>query len=57
LFNLNSWLVCMGWAVAASWLARRGQWLQRGMRHLDWLTGLLFLGFGLKLALTDAPTR
>ncbi len=57
LFNLNSWLVCMGWAVAASWLARRGQWLQRGMRHLDRLTGLLFVGFGLKLALTDAPSH
>ena len=57
LFNLNSWLVCMGWAVAASWLARRGQWLQRGMRHLDRLTGLLFVGFGLKLALTDAPAH
>ncbi|WP_062407233.1 LysE family translocator [Limnohabitans sp. 63ED37-2] len=57
LFNLNSWLVCMGWAVAASWLARRGQWLQRGMRHLDRLTGVLFVGFGLKLALTDAPSH
>ena len=57
LFNLNSWLVCMGWAVAASWLARKGQWLQRGMRHLDRLTGVLFVGFGLKLALTDAPSH
>lgn len=57
LFNLNSCLVCMGWAVAAAWLARRGQWLQRGMRHLDRLTGLLFLGFGLKLAFADAPSH
>jgi threonine/homoserine/homoserine lactone efflux protein len=57
LFNLNSWLVCMGWAVAASWLADRSQWLQRGMRHLDRLTGLLFVGFGLKLAFTDAPSH
>ena len=55
LFNLNSSLVCMGWAFAASWLARRACWLQRGMRHLDRLAGLLFVGFGLKLALTDAP--
>ncbi len=57
LFNLNSWLVCMGWAVAASWLAHRSNWLQRGMRHLDRLTGVLFVGFGLKLALTDAPSH
>jgi threonine/homoserine/homoserine lactone efflux protein len=57
LFNLNSWLVCMGWAVAASWLAHRSNGLQRSMRHLDLLTGLLFVGFGLKLALTDAPSH
>lgn len=57
LFNLNSWLVCMGWAVVASWLAHKSNWLQRSMRHLDRLTGLLFVGFGLKLALSDAPSH
>ena len=57
LFNLNSLLVCMAWALAAAWLSRRAHWLQRGMRHLDRLAGLLFIGFGLKLALTDAPAR
>lgn len=57
LFNLNSLLVCMAWALAAAWLSRRAHWLQRGMRHLDWLAGLLFMGFGLKLALTDAPSH
>ncbi len=57
LFNLNSWLVCMGWAVAASWLAHRGNWLQHGTRYLDRLTGLLFVGFGLKLTFTDAPSH
>jgi len=57
LFNLNSLLVCMGWAVVASWLARTNHWLQRGMRWLDPLAGLLFVGFGLKLALTDAPSH
>ena len=55
LFNLNSLLVCVGWALAAAWLSRRTQWLQRGMRHLDQLAGLMFMGFGLKLALTNAP--
>ena len=57
LFNLNSLLVCMAWALAAAWLSRRAHWLQRGMRHLDRLSGLLFIGFGLKLALTDAPSH
>jgi threonine/homoserine/homoserine lactone efflux protein len=57
LFNLNSLLVCMVWALAASWLARRAQGLQRVMHHMDWLVGLLFVGFGLKLALTDAPSH
>ena len=56
-FNLNSLLVCMAWALAAAWLSRRAHWLQRGMRHLDRLAGLLFIGFGLRLALTDAPAR
>lgn len=55
LFNVNSLLVCMGWAWVASWLAHRSHWLQRGTRYLDRLTGLLFVGFGLKLAFTDAP--
>lgn len=57
LFNLNSLLVCMAWTLAAAWLSRRAHWLQRGMRHLDRLAGLLFIGFGLKLALTDAPSH
>ncbi len=57
LFNLSSLLVCMAWALAAAWLSRRAHLLQRGMRHLDRLAGLLFIGFGLKLALTDAPSR
>ncbi len=55
LFNVNSSLVCMGWALAASWLACRAESLPRVMPHMDRLAGLLFVGFGLKLALTDAP--
>lgn len=57
LFNLNSLLVSMGWALATCWLASRAHAVQRGMRHLDRLGGLLFIGFGLKLALTDAPSN
>jgi threonine/homoserine/homoserine lactone efflux protein len=47
----------MGWALAASWLAHRAQGMQRVMHHMDRLAGLLFVGFGLKLALSDAPSH
>jgi threonine/homoserine/homoserine lactone efflux protein len=57
LFNFNGLLICMGWALAASWLSRRSRWLQRGLQHLDRLAGCLFVGFGLKLALTEAPAH
>lgn len=57
LFNLNSLLVCMAWAWAAAWLTQHSFGLQRGLRHLDRVAGLLFVGFGLKLAFTDAPAH
>ena len=57
LFNFNGLLICMAWALAASWLSQRSRLLQRGLQHLDRLAGYMFVGFGLKLALTDAPSR
>ena len=54
--TFNSLLVCIGWALAAAWLARRAGALQRATRWLDGLAGTLFIGFGIRLALTDAPT-
>ena len=54
LFNLNAIPVNVGWAVAAGWMARRGA-VQKGMHWLDRAAGVLFIGFGLKLAFTDAP--
>ena len=54
LFNLNSIPVIVGWAMAAGWLARRGA-VRKGMHWLDRAAGILFIGFGLKLAFTDAP--
>ena len=56
LFNLNSIPVNSGWALAAAWLARRGT-IQRGMNWLDRAAAFMFIGFGLKLALTDHPSR
>jgi len=57
LFNLNGMIICMAWALAASWLAQHARVVQQGMHWLDRLAGVLFVGFGLKLAWTDAPVR
>ncbi len=57
LFNFNGLLICMAWALAATWLSQRARFLQRGLRRLDRLAGCMFVGFGLKLALTDAPAH
>ncbi len=56
LFNLNAIPVNTGWAVAAGWMARRAGAIQRGMHWLDRVAGALFIGFGLKLALSDQPS-
>jgi RhtB (resistance to homoserine/threonine) family protein len=56
LFNLNAIPVNSGWALAAAWMARRES-VQRGMHWLDRVAGAMFIAFGLKLALSDNPTR
>ena len=57
LFNFNGLLICMAWALAASWLSQRTRLLQRGLQSLGRVAGGMFVGFGLKLALTDAPAH
>lgn len=57
LFNVNALPVNISYAYVAAWAARRVGVVQRGMRWLDRLAGVLFVGFGLKLALTDSPGR
>ncbi|MEN9538755.1 MAG: hypothetical protein RLZZ126_990 [Pseudomonadota bacterium] len=56
LFNLNSLPVNAGWALAAAWMARRDA-VQRGMHWLDKAAGLMFVGFGLRLATAEQPGR
>lgn len=56
LFNIDSIAVNSGWALAAAWMAGRGA-VQRGLQWLDRAAGAMFIGFGLKLALADNPTR
>ena len=56
LFNFNALWVNFGWALAAAWMARRVGAVQQGMRALERVAGAIFIGFGIKLALTDLPT-
>jgi len=56
LFNLNAIPVNVGWALLAAWMAKRDA-VQRGMHWLDRAAGVMFIGFGIKLALTDNPAN
>lgn len=55
LFNVNALPINFGYAVLGAWAARRLTLVQRGMHWLERVAGLMFVGFGLKLALTDNP--
>ena len=55
LFNFNALWVNIGWAGAA-WMARRMASVQQAMHWLERAAGLMFIGFGLKLAFSDHPT-
>ena len=56
LFNIDSVAINAGWALAAAWIARTGA-VQRSLQWLDRVAGLMFMGFGLKLALAENPTH
>ena len=56
LFNFNALWVNIGWAGAAAWMARRMTSIQQAMHWLERAVGLMFIGFGLKLAFSDHPT-
>lgn len=55
-FVANSVVVSALWALAAAWIARSDA-VRRSLGWLDRAAGVLFIGFGLKLALSDPPTR
>jgi threonine/homoserine/homoserine lactone efflux protein len=55
LFNFNGLWVNIAWALLAAWMARRLGAVQRGMHVLERVAGVMFIGFGLKLALSDRP--
>lgn len=56
LFNVNALPINFGYAALGGWAARRLTLVQRGMHWLERVAGVMFMGFGLKLALTDNPT-
>ena len=57
LFNLNSLPINFGYAWLAGWASRRVGAVQRAMHWMDRAAGLMFIGFGLNLALSDNPSR
>ncbi len=57
LFNINAIPVNVGWALAAAWMVRRARIVQRTMHWLDRAAGVMFIGFGVRLALSDNPSR
>ena len=54
-FNVNGLWVNLGYAALGAAVSSRFATLQRGMVWLQRTAGVLFIGFGLKLALTDNP--
>jgi threonine/homoserine/homoserine lactone efflux protein len=57
LFNFNSLPINFGYAGLAGWAARRVGAVQRTMHWMDRAAGALFIGFGLRLAMADNPSR
>ena len=54
--NFNGFWVNPGYAALGAGVSRRFAALPARMRWLERASGALFIGFGLKLALTDNPT-
>lgn len=52
LFNFNSIPVNLGYVTLAAWVSQRTTSLQLSMRWLERAAGALFVGFGIKLALS-----
>ena len=53
LFNVNAIPVNLGYVTLAAWVSQRAAALQRGMHWLERAAGALFIGFGIKLALSE----
>ena len=54
IFNLNSLPINFGYAWLGAWASRRLTLVQHALRWVDRAAGLLFIGFGAKLAASDS---
>ncbi|NPB69323.1 LysE family transporter, partial [Shigella sonnei] len=57
IFNLNSLPINFGYAWLAGWASRRVGAVQRAMHWMDRAAGVMFVGFGLRLSMSENPTR
>ena len=57
LFNVNSLPINFGYAWLAGWASRRVGAVQLAMHWMDRAAGVMFIGFGLRLAMSDNPSR
>ncbi|WP_291012750.1 LysE family translocator [Hydrogenophaga sp.] len=55
IFNINSLPVNFGYAWLAGWAAHRMSAASRARRWMDRSAGVMFIGFGLRLAMSDNP--
>lgn len=55
LFTVNALPINFAYAALGGWASRRLGLVQRGMQGLERVAGVMFMGFGLRLALTDNP--
>ncbi len=53
IFNINSLPINFGYAWLAAKAAQRMQAMQRALHWLDRVAGLMFVGFGVRLAMSD----
>lgn len=57
LFNFNGLWINFGYAALGAFISQRLAAMQRRMQWLERVAGVLFIGFGLKLALSDNPAQ
>lgn len=55
LFNISAIPINMGYVILAAWVSQHAAILQRSMHWLERVAGAVFMGSGVKLALTELP--
>lgn len=57
IFNINGLPVNLAYGLGAAWLSGRFQAMRRGMAWLERGAGAMFVYFGIRLAISETPTR